>query len=620
MKGLKVGFEFHQQLDTEEKLFCACPPELEEGAPDYSILRKLHPTESELGEVDRAALEEARRGRLFRYLGYDDVTCLVENDDEPPKRLDREALEIALQISLMLDSRPVDRVEVMRKVVIDGSNTAGFQRTSLVALGGRVDTDEGPVAIETVCLEEEAAQKREELDGRTVYSLDRLGIPLVEVGCAPDVNSPEQAAEFAEKVGTIFRSTGSVKRGIGTIRQDVNISVEGGARVELKGVQELDMVGTYVEREAERQKRLLEISQELEARGVTGVDLGAVDVTGLFEDTESDILKSAIESGDRIVAGVLEGAEGLLGKEVQPNRRFGTELSDRAKVTGVGGILHTDELPGHGITRNEVEALRKKVGAEGGDAVVLVAGEEGDAEEALGRVGERFEEALKGVPVETRRPLPDGDSEYMRPLPGAARMYPETDVPPVELGDRYVEGLREDLPEMIPERVSRFVEEYGLSEDLASQMARSRLADFFEEAVQGTGIDPVLAIRTLLHYPKEAGVDVSPERLVEVLGAVAELDLAREAVPEIVEELGEREGSVEEVVEDLGLSQLGEERVRQVVRDVIRERSEFVKERGMSSVGALMGPVMEQIRGRAEGSRVNEILRAELEAYLEDEE
>ena len=221
--GLVAGLEIHQQLDTAAKLFCDCPTALRD--PDEAVrtfTRYLHPTRSELGEIDEAALEESKVDREFEYLAYD-TTCLVEEDDEPPHRLDAEALEVALEIAQLLDMTPVDQAHVMRKIVIDGSNTSGFQRTSLIARDGVIETEAGLVSIDDLMLEEESAQRVAETDAGTRYSLDRLGIPLVEIGTGPDIRSPEQAREAAEHIGMLLRSTGKVKRGLGTIRQDVKI-------------------------------------------------------------------------------------------------------------------------------------------------------------------------------------------------------------------------------------------------------------------------------------------------------------------------------------------------------------------------------------------------------------
>ena len=257
---------------------------------------------------------------------------------------------------------PIEQINTMRKLVIDGSNTSGFQRTALVAVNGTLPNGG---RIETLCLEEEAAQR---VEGET-FSLDRLGIPLVEITTSPCMHTPEEVREMAGYLGMVLRSTGQVKRGLGTIRQDVNISIKGGARIEVKGVQELDLVTEVVKREAQRQQNLIMIRDQLVSRGAS-VQPDPVDVTGLFSGTGSSILKKA----KMILAVRLNGFSGLVGYEIQPGRRLGTEMSDYAKKCGVGGIFHTDELPAYGITTEEVDALHTTLGTTGQDCIVLVAG------------------------------------------------------------------------------------------------------------------------------------------------------------------------------------------------------------------------------------------------------
>jgi glutamyl-tRNA(Gln) amidotransferase subunit E len=296
--GLVAGLEIHQQLDTATKLFCNCPTELRDPEESTrSFTRYLHPTKSELGEIDEAALEESRVDREFEYLGFDS-TCLVEEDDEPPHRLDREAMETALEIAQLLDMDPVDTVHVMRKIVVDGSNTTGFQRSMLVANGGEIETSEGPVGVEDMMLEEESCQRVEETENGVRYSLDRLGIPLVEIGTKPDIRSPEQAREAAEQIGMLLRSTGKVKRGLGTIRQDVNVSIADGARIELKGVQSLDDIDDIVRNEVRRQVELVEIADVLQERDATVGD--PENVTSVFEDTDSGVIGGALSSGGEV--------------------------------------------------------------------------------------------------------------------------------------------------------------------------------------------------------------------------------------------------------------------------------------------------------------------------------
>jgi len=287
--GLICGIEIHQQLDTACKLFCGCPTkhrEVEES--NFEFFRYLRPSRSELGEIDRAALEEVLVTRRFHYKSYDS-TCLVEADEEPPREINAKALEISLIIARLLNMKIVDELETMRKMVIDGSNTSGFQRTGYVGSDGSIETSEGAVGISILSLEEEAARIIEDRGDSVVYSLDRLGIPLVEIGTAPDIISPAHAREVASYLGMILRSTGRVKRGLGTIRQDVNVSIKGGARVEIKGVQALNLVDKVVEFEALRQVRLLEIKEELNHR-LAHVDDKIKDVTEIFAKTGSKVL------------------------------------------------------------------------------------------------------------------------------------------------------------------------------------------------------------------------------------------------------------------------------------------------------------------------------------------
>ncbi|MFH0903664.1 MAG: Glu-tRNA(Gln) amidotransferase subunit GatE, partial [Methanobacteriota archaeon] len=515
--GLKAGLEIHQQLNTKEKLFCGCPTLLRDTKEsNFEFFRYLRPTQSEMGVVDRAALEEVKLTKKFIYKAYD-TTCLVENDEEPPRELNQAAVECSLIIARMLNMNIVDELYTMRKIVIDGSNTSGFQRTGLVATDGYLESSAGRVGIGVLCLEEEAAQKVEDRGDSVIYSLDRLGIPLVEIGTAPDIVSPAHAREVAEKLGMFLRSTGKVKRGLGTIRQDINISIAEGARVEIKGVQELDLIETIVEREVARQAALLEIKRELNKRKAVVSDK-IVDVTSVFARTTSKVILKALKGGV-VYAVNLPGFSGLVGRELQPGRRLGTEFSDRAKKSGVGGIFHTDELPNYGITDEEVKALCNAVEAEVNDCVVMVADSREKAQGAMEAVIIRAREALEIVPEETRRALPDGNSAYMRPLPGAARMYPETDVPPVEITQERIGSI--ELPELIEERIARYMKRFRLNEELAGQIARSENFVIFERILQqvpnANANVVVRTLETVLYELGNEGVNVNNIKEVHLM-------------------------------------------------------------------------------------------------------
>ena len=621
--GLMAGLEIHQQLDTEEKLFCGCPTTLRDTADsNFEFFRYLRPTRSEMGEVDRAAAEEAMVTRRFIYKAYG-TTCLVENDEEPPRELNREALDITLQIAKMLNMRVFDEIHTMRKIVIDGSNTSGFQRTALASTGGYMETSQGNVGIGVLCLEEEAAKKVEDKGDSVIYSLDRLGIPLVEIGTEPDIVSPAHARETAELIGMLLRSTGSVKRGLGTIRQDVNISIARGARVEVKGVQALDLIETIVEQEVERQVNLLDIMEELQSRNAD-VSGDIIDVTGLFAQSQSKVIKKALKKGV-VMAVKLAGFAGLVGREVQPGRRLGTELSDYAKKSGVGGIFHTDELPAYGITADEVDALQKAVGAMEGDCVIMVADLEDRARGAMQMAIERARMALDSVPEETRRALPDGNSAYMRPLPGAARMYPETDVPPVVVTQDMLDAVK--LPELLPQRKDRYMKEWGLNEELAGRMAYSAHFTLFEEVMSEVkGVNPMLVATTLMSTLPELRRDgVAVENLninhfLQVFELVNSGGVAKEALPTLLRALSDQPGmTARDAAASLDLESIDDESVERFVEDIITQRMDFVKERGMGAVGPLMGEVMKELRGNVDGKTLSSMLKKKIEEHLDAE-
>ncbi|WP_292520105.1 Glu-tRNA(Gln) amidotransferase subunit GatE [Methanoculleus sp.] len=612
--GLKAGIEIHQQLDTAEKLFCRCPTCLRETTERTGeFYRYLRATESELGEIDRAAREEMRLVRKFCYYTYDTV-CLVEHDEEPPAPMNPEALDVCLTIAKMLGMTPVEQVHTMRKLVIDGSNTSGFQRTALVALSGALPDG---CRIETICLEEEAAQRVED----ETFSLDRLGIPLVEITTAPCMHTPEAVQKVAEYIGMILRSTGRVKRGLGTIRQDINVSIAGGARVEIKGVQELALIAEVVRREVERQTNLLAIRDELRERGAR-VDHTVVDVTTLFSETKSSILKKA----KAVLAVRLCGFAGLVGWEIQPGRRLGSEMSDYAKKCGVGGIFHTDELPAYGVTAEEVARLREFVGAEENDAVVIVAAGRERAGCAIEQVLIRSEMALSGVPEETRKMLEEGSTAYMRPLPGAARMYPETDVFSVTIGADRWDAIA--VPELLTDRAERFVREFGLDEALARQVAFSERLPLFEKAV-AAGVRPTLAARTLLATCRELARDgvavgqVSEEELLLLLSAVEAGRAAKEAIPDLITELAQTAGAGAGTPEDrvnVAIEKMGpavsQADVEAIIHRIVTEREAFAREKGMGALGPLMGVVMQELRGSVDGKVVSETLRRELKRLI----
>jgi glutamyl-tRNA(Gln) amidotransferase subunit E len=608
---MKIGFEIHQQLDSK-KLFCASPSELREKGAEYEIRRRLRPTQSELGVVDEAAMKEFLKGKSFIYKVYNDSICLVELDEEPPRGPNEEAVEIALTMALLFNAQIVDEIHFMRKVVIDGSNTSGFQRTAIIAFDGYLDTEEGRIRIPTICLEEEAARKIADENLTTTYSLDRLGIPLVEITTDPDIKSPRQARDAALKVGELLRATGRVKRGIGTIRQDINVSIPEGARAEIKGVQDLNTIPKLIETEVDRQHGLTEIKAKLIERGITSREIKSeiYDLTELFKDTESKVIKSHLKKG-KVLGVKLEDFSGLLGGGL-----LGREIAQSVKVhTGVRGIFHSDELPAYGITEEDVSAVRISLDTGEGDAFVLIAEKEGKARKALEAVLGRARFALKGALEETRMAR-DAKSEYMRPLPGAARMYPETDILPYVVSKELLTRLRENLPETYEKREKRYVKNYKLGREQARQIVRAppSMVAYFEERAPTISFATSSFASLLL----SATTDVTNNRIkfedVQILvDALDGKKVSLDAAPEILQEM--RDGkSINEAL-DLK-SGVDEVDLEELVDRLISDKADFIREKGEFAQKPIMGLVMKEARGKVDGKLVNAVVKKKLEKFL----
>ena len=355
----------------------------------------------------------------------------------------------------------------------------------------------------TICLEEDAARKVETKAGEVTYRLDRLGIPLIEVATGPELHTPEEVKEAAQRLGSMMRATRKVKRGIGTIREDVNISIPGGARVEIKGVQELRLLPLYVEKEVERQRSLLKIREMLKERGVSKVAAEIRDHTSLFAACPSKVISGAIKKGGKVLGAPLPGFAGVL-RSPDAKLRLGAEMAQYARTKGVAGIFHSDELPNYGIEQSYIDQLRVVMDLGPNDAFVLCADDGRRAEAALNAAIGRAYEALSGVPEETRDPQPDGASSYSRPLPGAARMYPETDVPPITLEKEHLQRIASHLPELPEVRVARIASSYGIHEQQARQIVRDGWDELFEEVARTKELAGVAA-RTLTVHAAGAG-------------------------------------------------------------------------------------------------------------------
>ncbi|MBD3155479.1 MAG: Glu-tRNA(Gln) amidotransferase subunit GatE [Candidatus Aenigmarchaeota archaeon] len=477
--GLRVGLEIHHSLDTDEKLFCSCPTLLKtKETPDFVLERRQIPVVGETGEIDVAAIEEMKKRRKIIYEVYEDCDCLVDTDEEPPHEINQEALEIALTIAELLNCKVVDEIQIMRKTIVDGSLPSGFQRTMLIGTDGWIETDKGKVEIEAISLEEDSGRLINRTKNSATFRLDRLGIPEVEVGTGRGIISPEHAKEVAKKIGNIIRSTGKAKIRQGSVRQDVNVSIKDGDRVEAKLVPSLSLIPVVIEKEIKRQQKLI----------------------------------------------------------------------------------------GEG----------------------------------------------KKVSRDVRRVSPDGSTEFLRPLPGASRMYPETDVIPIRTKE-LLDNVRENLPETFSEKIKKY-QKIGLSKNLAKQLVNSDYVEWFDKLVNEIDVNPTLIANIFantLSYLESEGLDASEltsEDFRELFDLISSGEVMKESIDDVLRlKLKDNKLSIKECVDKLGIETISEDELRKIVREVISANPNAPK-------GKIIGFVMAKVRGKADPKDVIRIVNEELDS------
>ena len=616
--GLKVGLEIHQQLNTNKKLFCKCRPiESDEYTEKFS--RRLRTAKSELGELDPAALFEKTKSKKISYYANSQSSCLVEKDEEPPHDLDYDAKKTSLLISCMLESKIFSEIHVMRKTVIDGSNTAGFQRTMLVSQGGNLNVNGKKIGVQAICLEEDAAKLLKDEQDQRNYSLDRLGIPLVEIALEPVIAKPTEVKEIALTLGRLLRVTGMVKRGIGSIRQDVNISVMNSGVVEVKGVQQLDQLEKIIDYEAKRQYGLILIAEKLKKLSITISKEDVFDITEVFKDCESKIIQNALKLKIKIKAILVRNFSGMFGFEPYPGIRLGKEIGQLVRFFGVGGVFHSDELPNYGINDSDVDNVKKYLKLVDGDGFLIIAGEDTKLDYAINSIINRIKDATQGVPAETRGATQDGETIFLRPRPGASRMYPETDIPSISVLPEEIKLAKENIPKSWNDSIAEIQQKYSLNSQLSEQIFDSEYLELFEKICKNKKNSPNFVASILcssITNLQRKGFDailLKPEHIIESFELLASDKIPKESLEIIFESImsGKSE-NVSIAIQSTDVSSMGEDELNDILDKIIQNNMDLVKERGENALVTLMGIVMKEVRGKASGKMVNALLRKKI--------
>jgi glutamyl-tRNA(Gln) amidotransferase subunit E len=617
--GFKSGLEIHQQLKTQKKLFCRCPAGDYYEDYDAEVLRHMRPTLSELGEYDGTALMEFKTRKEIIYQLNNRNVCTYEMDDTPPFELNTEALDIALEVTLLLNCNLVGELHIARKQYLDGSIPAGFQRTTILGTDGWVPYKDRRIGIRQLGLEEDACREVSDRGHRRVYRTDRLSIPLIETVTYPDMRAPWEVAEVAELLRELARATGKVRTGIGRARQDVNVSVDGGTRVEIKGVHRIPYIPRLTHFEALRQANLLELRSEFHKRGVTKETLrsNSVEVTEVLKNTAFSPIRGALEREWRVMAVGLAEFRGLLSFPLQPHRDFASEISDRVRVIAcldeLPNIVHS-EMMDSPLTATEWKKVSSALKAKKDDAIVLVWGDRKDSETAVGEIIIRAREAANGIPNETRQAFPSGVNGFERILPGPDRMYPDTDMPPVPLSEERIGRAKGRLPLAPWERRAHY-RKLGLPPEIIEDLVTDKRAPLFQRALETLPLQPTLAAvilsQTLKSLERKGFPEgrLSDEALLDLLRRFTDGDFAREGFPDILKLMSIEGWRPGETIAKLGLVKLSDEDVREIVQIVGRlERSLDPQDPG-KKWRYLMGVLMAELRGRTPGKKVASFLR-----------
>lgn len=625
--GLRCGLEIHQELETNRKLFCFCPPELQTTAPDLYIKRYFRPVLGEMGKFDEAMLVEYKKQLTIIYEVFNNVCCTYELDETPPFEIDKKALEIGLIMGHLLNLNLYNELYVCRKNYLDGSVPCGFQRTLLIGSDGCLMVNEKEIGITTIAIEEDAARKITEEGKIITYRLDRLGIPLIEIVTDPDINTPEECMLVAHRLGLLLRSTGLMKRGLGTIRQDVNVSIEGGARVEIKGVQKLDWIPPLIENEVRRQLNLIKIRNELRVRELTVEDLNQefIDVTTVFKKATWNIVKEALKTGQKVLAVKVPKCTGILGSGFIEGYRFGKEIAQKVSaITGLRGIIHSDEdLTSYEFKKTEVNALKKALNVEEKDAFIMLVADEERGESALKVAVNRIARALQGVPNETRKALEDYSTEFIRELHGGARLYPDTDSSPIHIAKDYLKELSKNLPELPWHIAERLRENYELDDITIDNLILQGYASLFEEIVKKFKVNPILVSTTLLGTLKSIqregfeSDNITDQHIRGLFELINKQEIAKEAIDDLLKELARNPKlTAKEAKNQLEIKAVSMKEVEKIINDILKENENLIKEETAERAHKkLMGPVMKELRGKMDGKLISEKLRELVENY-----
>jgi len=530
-----------------------------------------------------------------------------------------------LQIAMLLNANIIEEMHVVRKNYLDGSVPCGFQRTMILGTDGFIPLESGKeIRIDILSLEEEAARRIKTENKMNFFRLDRLGIPLIEVTTKPDINTPNECRECAERIGLLLWST-SVKKVLGSIRQDINVSIKSGTRIEIKGVQKLGWIPLLINHEISRQLKLIEIKEELERRKLNKekIQNKPVDLTKVLAGTKSNFIAKGIKSGKKLYGIKFSGFKGIFGKNLMEDYRFGTEISSKVKViSGIKGIIHSDEdLKAYKFSNDDIKKIKDKLKIKEEDCFVLVLGSNKEVDKSIDVIVNRVKYAFKGVPPETRKALENGNTEFLRELHGGARLYPDTDTEAIFNTEEELKIITEDLPEYPWVTIKRYSKKYETEERLIKDLIFTGRLKLFDQLIKLYPDNSSLILTTLLETTtalrrEGKNIDnIDDKDFLEIFDLLYKKEISKEAIEEVMSlKADSPELSVNQVRKNLKIESISINDLKKLIIEIVDINSDMIKEKEMRAKGPLMGEVMKKVRGKIDGA----IVSKELEKAIKD--
>ena len=618
--GLLIGIEIHQQLLTSKKLFCNC-----DNCDDYNVYkkisRKLRISKGELGHYDQSSLFEKTKSKTISYLATKN-SCLVEEDEEPPHDLNPDAKHVALIIANNLNSHIFSETYVMRKMVIDGSNTSGFQRTILISSGGNIKINNQDIKIQTICLEEDSA--RIITDKTKEYSLDRLGIPLIEIALAPICASPAEIKKISFDVGMMLRTTKKVKRGLGTIRQDVNVSIKGGSIVEIKGIQNLDQLEKAINYEIQRQVGLLKIVQMLRSKNIHEIsDKDIHDITNIAKAWKTKQIKKILECRNVIKLIKLGNFSGILGYEYSSGMRVYEELIQVTRFFGISWIYHSNYVANNEINEKHTHEIRNLLKISHDDEFIIIGGSETNISITTKYLIKRINQLKETIPAETRIATKDGTTLFMRPKSGSDRMYPETDLPPIIITEKEIDNAEHNKSSSWEETIKSIQKKYELNYQLAEQIFDSEYFELFTNLCANKKLSPNFVSSSLcstITKLQREGLDptnLSYTEIVNTFNLLSEDRITNESVEIIFRGLmSQKLKTAYDHVHNV--SKISDGQINSILDELINNNKNFIYTEKQRSINKLMGLAMKELRGKVKGKKINLLLQKKILIVLQN--